>query len=611
MEKLEGKSIDYINENIEKIANLFPECVVYDEESNLTSNSKKIDINKLNALLGNLSVDNEKYEFTWNGKYKAIKISQTPSNNTLIPVKSTTSDWNDTSNIYIEGDNLEALKLLGKTYTGKIKMIYIDPPYNTGHDFVYNDSFQTTISDYKELTSTKSNANPEGNGRFHTDWLNMMYPRLISAKKLLTQDGVMFISMADTELKNLLNMCEEIFGKDNIEIFVWKKKGSAGNTEKILGVLTEYIVCCFKDKDKGALNYKKMERTYSYQDEKGPYNLEGIEKTNLGTYARPTMMFEVTDPKTGKSFLPGDELRWTIGKESFDEMLKNGKIFFDYKNNKVKRIKRPEDYEESENVYYNLLLDLGSLSSAKDELELLLGNREIFDTPKPTNLIKHLIEIGSKKDSIILDFFSGSATTAQSIFELNSKDNGSRKFILVQLPELLNEDSEGYKSGYKNICEIGEDRIIKSAEMIHKKNFKLSSQNKIDLGFKIFKLDSTNIIPWDSSIKLNEEGLLALVDVIKDDRSNLDVAYEIMLKYGVFDRTIKEISINNKVMYNVGDGYMIICLDNNTNESDIDEIGKLKPHCVIFKDSGFKNDNVKLNGVKTLKTYGVEDIKSL
>lgn len=609
MNKIDAFSTDFINENIEKIEKLFPECVDIIIEGD--NENKRVDVNKLLALLGADIELNEKYGFVWNGKYNSLKLAQIPSANTLVAKKEESVDWDNTHNYYIKGDNLEVLKILNKTFIGKIKCIYIDPPYNTGSDFIYEDDFSDSIKNYKDSTNQKQKANPETSGRFHTDWLNLMYPRLVCAKRLLSPDGVMFISMADTEIKNLLNICEEIFGKDNIEIFVWKKKSSAGNTEKILGVLTEYIVCCFNNKAKGTFNYNELERTYSFKDEKGPYNLEGIEKTNLGTYERPTMLYSIIDPQTGKEFKPGKDLRWTVGKDTLEKMIQDGKIFFDYKNMKVKRIKRPDDYEKSENVYYNLLLDYGSLSSAKDEIEQLLGSREIFDTPKPTQLIKHLLKIGSKKDSIILDFFSGSSTTAQAVIELNNEDGGNRSFIMVQIPEALSDESEGYKKGYKDICEIGIDRIRKFGNMNKNRDSNLFG-TEADYGFKVFELDSSNIRAWDSSLKLDETSLLDQLETIKEDRKNLDVAYEIMLKYGVFDMPINEVVINNKTMYCVGKGFLIIDLNDDITLDDVECIGKEKPYCVIFKESGFgTNDNLKLNSVKTLETFGVQDIKCL
>lgn len=613
MGKLNGETLNLTQLNIEKLKELFPNIVT----------DGKIDFDKLRLILGdNVDDSNEKYQFSWKGKADTIRFSQTPSTGTLLACKEKSVNWNTTENMYIEGDNLEVLKLLQKTYYGKIKMIYIDPPYNTGHDFVYKDNFVNSIFKYKELTNTKLNANPEGNGRFHTDWLNMMYPRILLASKLLSDDGVLFISMADTELKNLLNICEEIFSKNNIEIFVWKKKSSAGNTEKIIGVLTEYIVCCFKNKEKGSFNFKKIERTYNFKDDIGPYNLEGVEKSNLGTYARPTMLFDVIDPKTGKVFKPGKDLRWTIGKETFDSMIKKGQIYFDYKNSKVKRIKRPQDYEESENVFYNLLDNHGSLGSAKDELEKILGNREIFDTPKPVLLMSELLKIGLRKDSIVLDFFSGSATLAHAVMKENAEDGGKRKFIMVQLPEKLDETSEGYKAGYKNICDIGEERIRKAGKIIYNElkekydnagllSTECINPDTLDFGFKVFKLESTNIKPWDGSYKVDEQTIFDFNDTIKEGRTNLDVAYEIMLKYGIFNMPLKEIIINNKTMYSVGEGYMIICLDNDITANDVSEIAIYKPHCVVFREKGFADDNEKINATYTLERLGVEDVKCI
>lgn len=621
MEKIKLTSIDYIKENIDKIIEIFPECKV--EEFNYVTNEydMSIDFDKLLALLGGNIENKERYNFLWNGKYNSIKNAQTPSIKTLLPIKDKSLNWDDTENIYIEGNNLDALKLLCKTYSKKIKMIYIDPPYNTGHDFVYNDTFKENSNTYKDITSTAMTLNPEGNGRFHTNWLNMMYPRLLCAQKLLSDDGVLFISMADTELKNLLNICEEIFNKDNIEIFVWKKKGSAGNTEKILGVLTEYIVCCFKNKVKGSFNYQKLERDYSFSDDIGPYNLEGIEKSNLGTYNRPTMLFDIVDPNTGIVFKPGENLRWTLGQEKVLEMIENKKLFFDYKNKKVKRIKRPEDYEESENVFYNLLLEHGSLSSAKDELEVLLGNREIFDTPKPTKLIKQLLQIGSKKDSIILDFFSGSATTAQAVMEMNVEDGGNRKYIMVQIDDEVDSNDEAYKAGYRILSDIGIQRIINAQKKIldeaNEKHNDLGifadevETKKIDLGFKVFKVSDSNIKPWNSSNLPNQHNIFDFTDTIVEGRTDLDIAYEIMLKYGVFNMSLKEIIVNNKPVYSVGNGYLLISLNNDITEEDYTEIAKMKPHCVVFKESGFKDDNVKMNATYTLERLGVEDVKCI
>ncbi len=318
-------------------------------------------------------------------------------------------------NILIEGDNYHSLSVLNYTHRKKIDVIYIDPPYNTGksNEWKYNDNWVDKNDNFK-----------------HSKWLNFMNIRLKLAKNLLSDTGVIFISIDDNEQAQLRMLCNEIFGEDNFESFIWKKKGGAGNTEKILGNLTEYILCYFRKKREGIFNYRDMDRYYKYKDDEGHYNLMGIEKTNLGAYERKTMQFPIIDPKTKKQFLPSKNMRWTIGKKSVTEAILQGKIFFDYKKNKVYYIKRPEEYENSKNVYYNLLMDFGSLATAKAELEDFFGNREIFDTPKPTELIIHLLEIASNKNSIVLDFFAGSGTTAQAVMELNKLDSGKRQFIV-------------------------------------------------------------------------------------------------------------------------------------------------------------------------------------
>lgn len=324
------------------------------------------------------------------------------------------TDKNKDFNILIEGDNYHSLSILSYTHKNKVDVIYIDPPYNTGNkDFIYNDHYVDKEDRFR-----------------HSKWLSFMEKRLKLAKTLLSKNGVIFISIDDNEQSQLKLICDNIFGENNFESFIWKKKGGAGNTEKIIGTLTEYILCFFYKKKAGILNYRNLDRIYKYQDAVGYYNLEGIEKTNMGAYERKTMLFPIIDPKTNKKFFPKENMRWTAGKDTVARLIKEKRIFFDYKKKKVFIIKRPENHQESESVYYNLLTDLGSLSTAKDELYGLFGNREIFDTPKPSSLIEYLLEIGSKKDSIILDFFAGSGTTGQAVLSLNANDQGTRRFIL-------------------------------------------------------------------------------------------------------------------------------------------------------------------------------------
>ena len=337
MNKLDMESVNVVDENIKKIGKLFPNVVVESEKG------KSIDFDLLKQELSNVIVDEnkERYQLTWPGKKEAILTANTPTNKTLRPARQKSVDFDNTQNIYIEGDNLEALKILQESYLNKIDIIYIDPPYNTGNDFIYNDKFNKEINVELEESgqideyNNRLTTNNESNGRFHSDWLSMMYPRLKLARNLLSDDGVIFISIDDREIANIIKLCDEIFDSRNFENFVWKKKGGAGNTEKIIGCLTEYVVCYFKNKKPDIFNYQSFEREYKYQDEVGKYNLERIEKTNLGTYARPTMLFPIIDPKTGTKFYPSQNMRWTLGKENIDKKISENKIVFNYEKNKV------------------------------------------------------------------------------------------------------------------------------------------------------------------------------------------------------------------------------------------------------------------------------------
>jgi adenine-specific DNA-methyltransferase len=550
----------------------------------------------------------ERYQMTWPDKKKSILLANSRINATLRPVKEKSVDFDNTQNLYIEGDNLDVLKLLRETYLGKIKMIYIDPPYNTGNDFVYEDDFSQSSEEYLARSGQFDDQgnrlfqNNDSNGRFHTDWLNMMYPRLKIAKDLLSDDGVFLISMADNEVSNLLKICEELFGKKNIEIFVWKKKGGAGNTEKVLGVLTEYIVCCFKNKKPFDLNYQYFEREYKLKDDNGKYNLEGIEKTNLGTYERKTMLFPIVDPETGKKFYPGKDMRWTLGEDTIKELIEKKLIFFDYKSDKVKRIKRPNDYELSQNVYYNLLLDEGSLSTAKNEIGLLFGNKEVFDTPKPTNLIKTLINICSKEDSIILDFFSGSATTAHSVLLKNIEDEGMRRFILVQLNEHFKEDSEAFKIGYKDICELAEERIRRAGIKIKNETGDLG-QN-LDIGFRVLKLDSSNMNEvYYNPNRLNQNMLDQLVGNIKEDRTPLDLLFQVMLELGIeLSAKIEDKELLGKKYFIVNENDLVACFDDGINDELVKELAKIHSIYAVFKDSAFINDSANINCEQIFKS---------
>jgi len=397
----------------------------------------------------------------WIGKEEVINHDKEVPFKLFREVKSL-SVGNNSQNLIIHGDNLEALKALMPYYKGKINCIYIDPPYNTGYEgWTYSDKVNSPkiLKWFKEKTSVKADDLTR-----HDKWLCMIYPRIKLLKELLHEDGVIFINIDDNEQAHLRLALNEIFGEENFESFIWKKKGGAGNTEKIIGNLTEYILCYFKNKRPGIFNYRNLERDYKCKDEIGPYNLAGIEKTNRGVYERKTMRAPIIDPKTGKKFYPKENMRWTIGAKSVKEASERNELYFDYKKKKVYAIKRPEDYEKSENVYYNLLLDVGSLATAKNELQKLGFDRELFDTPKPVDLIKRLLEISTNKDSVILDSFSGSATTGHAVMQLNKEDGGKRKFILIEMEDHVAKDITAerikraikkydYKEGFE-YCEL-------------------------------------------------------------------------------------------------------------------------------------------------------------
>ena len=603
--KIKKEINDIVNDNLKALEQLFPSAV----------KDGQLDIKTLKEELGDFEeVTTEKYELNWSGKQNAKKVVQQGiGNKTLKFVAKDSKNAGSTENIYIEGDNLEVLKLLRQNYYNSIKMIYIDPPYNTGNDFVYNDTFKMDKeeSDKAEGIISENNEklqkNQKSTNRYHANWLNMMYPRLKLARDLLTDDGVIFISIDDNEIDNLMKICEELFNRKNLEIFVWKKKGGAGNTEKVIGVLTEYLICCFKDKKPGNFNYQKIDRKYLYNDEKGMYNLEGIEKTNLGIYERKTMKFGIIDPKTEITFFPAENMRWTLGYEKIQNLIKENKLFFDYKNKKVKLIKREDDYETSENVYYNLFDKEGSLSTAKKNLEKFLGNKEIFDTPKPVELLKKILQIASKKNSIILDFFSGSATTTHAVMQLNSEDNGNRKYIMVQLPETTDEKSEAFKAGYKNIAEIGKERIRRAGEKIkqeieeYNSNLKLGEEPKKvpDIGFKVFKVDDTNI-KWYDLENFNEESQYSFDDPDSLDfvlgSNDIDIVYEIMLRQNdipLSERLEVLTDIGNRT-YLYASTYLI-CLETEITEEMIEKLASLDPLPIkfVFRDSAFK-DNISL-----------------
>ncbi len=598
IKKVDGKSLDIEAVDKEKLKAVFPQCF----------SEGKLDIDKLLSLCGEyIDNDFEKYKFEWKGKSECYKIAGKRSTGTLRPCVQESVDFENTNNLYIEGDNLEVLKLLQNAYYRKVKMIYIDPPYNTGNDFVYEDDFKDPLAKYKEITSQTTKSNPETMGRYHTNWLNMMYPRLRLAANLLRDDGVIFISIDDNEVTNLRKLCDEVFGEENfVADFLWKKKSTTTNVEGVsVSALTEHILC-YKKADKGINNrvVSKEERSYPFSDELGNYRKTIIEKKNEGTYARKTMEFPIIGHK------PREGKRWQIGEEKARTLEKLNRFIYEEGIVKLKIY----DFEDKDttSAYPNLLFEHGSTDSAtKDLKELLRGN--YFDNPKPTQLIKQLCVFSDTEDKndIILDFFSGSATTAHAVMQLNAEDGGNRQFIMVQLPELTDEKSEAYKAGYKNICEIGKERIRRAGAKIK------AEHTKVDTGFKVFKLDTSNLVKWDDTPILdnNTQDLFTrmnnMVESIKTDRTELDVVYEVMLKLGIpVTYKIFETQVNGRKVYSIGeDGLVLVCLDKSNGgitPEDITAMCDLAPAKIVAAENAFKDDVALSNAYYISKDKGIE-----
>jgi len=607
MEKLNGKSMDLVQMNIEALKQLFPEVVT----------EGKIDFEKLKLILGEeIETRNEKYEFTWHGKNQAVKLAQTPSTGTLRPDKASSKSWDTTENLYIEGDNLEVLKLLQKSYFGKIKMIYIDPPYNTGKDFVYKDDFRDNIKNYKEITQQTTKANTETNGRYHTDWLNMMYPRLKLARNLLREDGVIFISIDNTEVANLKKICDEIFGEINfVTIFIWQRAFAPVNMNKFASCNHDFILCYARQIDflswYGLPRNQEADTRYANPDNdpRGPWTSGDL---SVGPPV-PEKIYEIVTP-SGRVVYPPKGYCWRVTRERFTELLADNRIWFGKDGNSVPRLKR--FLSEVKSTITPLTVwtyqEVSHSQDAKKELKELFDDQSLMDYPKPIKLMKRILELATRDNDIILDFFSGSATTAHAVMQLNAEDGGNRKFIMVQLPERTNEKSEAYKVGYENICEIGKERIRRAGEKIIQE----TGKTDLDIGFKVFKLDSSNVKTWDPDFDNLEQTLFDLQDNIKEDRTKEDLLYEILLKIGLpLTTPIEEIDYNGKTIYNVAYGSVLVCLEDDIDLDIVHEMMKYQsehmPPKVIFKESGFISDAVKTNALQTLKKHGITDVRSV
>lgn len=610
---IDGLSMNLEQANMDKLKSVFPECFA----------EGKLDIDKLLSLCGEyIDNDFEKYKFEWKGKAECLRLAQKRSAGTLRPCPEESINWDTTKNLYIEGDNLEVLKLLQTAYYRKVKMIYIDPPYNTGNDFVYEDDFADPLARYKEVTQQTTKSNPETMGRFHTKWLNMMYPRLRLAANLLRDDGVIFISIDDNEVTNLRKICDEVFGEENfVGMISWFKKASPSNDAQYFSNDIEYIVVYAKQKiiwspNRLPLNEKQMKYYQNPDnDPRGAWN-SSTYTCNKTKAERPNLFYSITNPFTGKEVWPKETAVWAYSKAQCEQHIKENLLFWGIDGNA--QFPRFKKFLTNHQGVVNRTLwhydDVNHTQGASQELQGLkiIG----FSTPKPSRLIEKILRIASDKDSIILDFFSGSATTAHAVMQLNAEDGGNRQFIMVQLPEVCDEKSEAYKAGYQNICEIGKERIRRAGKKILEENNQMTLEKKeqLDIGFKVFKLDSSNLKTWDNTpvtaeqMDLLYERMNNMIHRVKSDRSDLDMVSEIMLKLGVpLTYSITAIEINGKTAYSIGeDCLLLICLSPDVKPEDVEQMAEYAPAKLIISRESFVDDTAMANAHYILKDHGVE-----
>ncbi|XKH60745.1 site-specific DNA-methyltransferase [Halomonas sediminis] len=643
--EMDSKTLDIVAENVNKLKELFPEAFT----------EGKVDFDALKEVLGEY-VDgrDERYSFTWNGKSKARMLAQTPSTGTLRPCKEESADWNTTQNLFIEGDNLEVLKLLQKSYHKKIKIIYIDPPYNTGNDFIYKDNFKDNINNYKEITGQIDSEgrnfsnNPETSGRYHTDWLNMMYPRLKLARNLLSDAGVIFISIDDNEVSNLRKVCDEIYGEENfVGLIALENNPKGRKNSRFVSVCSESLMIFAKDKanvDAGFVENIPKDPDSIHTDQNGksytpgkrvivgestnPIVSEKVSRKHYSVYWHPEshdLVLESEDNIEDKniclissgykryiSFRDGFFIQNTYTLEEFRRLHESNSLIYKDKNIYEK------DFNFNVRVKSLIVNDNKKgidvkTETAKKAIDKDL--RDLFDNPKNIGLLKLLLTLPKfQKGDIVLDFFAGSATTAHAVMQLNTEDYGNRKFIMVQLPEVIDEKSEAFKAGYKTIAGISKERIKRAAAKLKEQNTKYQG----DLGFKVFKLDSTNIKPWELNFEFTEQDLEHQISNIKPGREQEDVLYEVLLKYGL-DLTlpITEHCIAGHKVFDIGKGALMICLSDDISLEVVEGIAKLKDELapeimrVVFKDAGFADDVVKTNAVQILKQAGIQDVRSL
>ena len=633
MDKLRMESPDMTAQNIDRIAALFPNCIteMLDEEHSTPEKKvykRAVNFELLKQMLSPGVVDgDEAYEFTWVGKKAAIVEANKPIRKTLRPCVAESKDWDTTENLYIEGDNLEVLKLLQESYLGKVKMVYIDPPYNTGNDFIYADDFMRSQEEENEQMGMYDEdenrlfKNTDTNGRFHSDWCSMIYSRLMLARGLLADTGLIFVSIDDCELTNMRRICDEVFGETNfVDTIIWKKRYGGGAKEKWLVSLQEYVlVYCKNAALLGELyvplTKDSIERYYQKKDEnyatRGGYRTHPLEATK-SMDARANLVYPIPAPD-GSEIWP--KRQWLWSKDRAYEALVKGELEI-YQGNDgswqvaTKQYLRDADGTERLGKMFSIIENIYT-QHGTNEMISLMGNAKIFPFPKPSSFVKQLLPLASDKDSIVLDFFSGSATTAHAVMQLNAEDGGHRKFIMVQLPEPCDEASEAYKAGYKNICEIGKERIRRAGDKI-KSESPMTTQD-LDIGFRVLKLDDSNMKDVYYAPDDYDQGMLARLESnIKDDRTDIDLLFACLIDWSLpLSLPYKSEQLGGCTVHTYNDGDLIACFDANIPESVVKEIAQRKPLRAVFRDSGFASSPEKINVFEIFKLYMPEDANDI
>ncbi len=621
MDKLKMHTVNKADENFAKLAELFPNAVTETIDENgevVRAIDKDVLMQEINTKV--VEGKEERYQFTWPDKKKSVLLANAPISKTLRPCREESVDFDNTENLYIEGDNLEVLKLLQETYLGKIKMIYIDPPYNTGNDFVYEDDFAQSADEYMansgqyDEDGNRLVKNLDSNGRFHTDWLNMIYPRLKIAKDLLTEYGAIFISIDDNENENIKKICDEVFGSQNfIACVVWQRNYAPISLKKFFSESHEYAYIYSKNISSFSMNLlprtEKQNKDYKNPDN-DPRGVWKVGNLTVGP-AVEKQVYEIIGP-TGKKFLPPNGYCWRFTKEKFEQMRADNRIWFgaDGSNSPVPKLFLTEVQDGVTPMTLWTFEEAGHNQIATREVRDIFDGA-VFTSPKPLKYITRYLQIGMNKSDYVLDFFSGSATTAHAVMQLNANDGGNRKFIMVQLPESTDEKSEAYKAGYKNICEIGKERIRRAGEEI-KANTEITTK-ELDIGFRVLKCESSNMKDVYYNPSEYESNLFDTVtDNIKEDRTAEDLLFQVMLDLGVLlSSKIEESNIANKKVFNVADGFLIACFDENVTEDVITAIAKEKPFYFVMRDSSMANDSVASNFDQIFATYSPDTVRKV